>query len=58
MADVIAMWKVVDVKPLFDTIVADVIATVAFPPFVFNFPFTFMADVFAMCPSGRCFITK
>ena len=29
MADVIAMWLVVDVKPLFNTIVADVFATVA-----------------------------
>ena len=29
MADVIAMWLVVDVKPLFNIIVADVFATVA-----------------------------
>ena len=29
MADVIAMWLVVDVKPLFIIVVADVFATVA-----------------------------
>ena len=29
MADVIAMWLVVDVKPLFNIIVADVFVTVA-----------------------------
>ena len=29
LADVIAMWLVVDVKPLFNIIVADVLATVA-----------------------------
>ena len=29
MADIIAMWLVVDVKPLFNIIVADVFATVA-----------------------------
>ena len=29
MADVIAMWLVVDVKPLFNIIVADVFATMA-----------------------------
>ena len=62
MADVIAMWWVVDVKPLSDTIVADVIATVAGGIanfYLFSiFPFTFMADVFAICPSGRCLTTN
>ena len=62
MADVIAMWLVVDVKPLFNTIVADVFATVAGGIANFDlfsiFILTLMADVFAKCPSGRCLTTN